>query len=134
MRTSAGPDIDAYEVETYDAPRTPGGSIGRTQPLNRPAIPRQVQYGEEDHKAADQTAGLLQAAEVHGGHDALKLLYEAATVQGRQGRPAKRSRHTSKSEWYLASFDAFLEQPQAPMMMGQSCFLLQCWPIGHVRE
>ncbi|KAK5167779.1 zinc finger transcriptional activator [Saxophila tyrrhenica] len=80
-RTSSGADLEQYDPP-YDAPRTPGGSIGRTQPLNRPAAPKHVHYGEEDHKASEQTVGLLQAAEVHGGHDALKLLYEAATVQG----------------------------------------------------
>lgn len=82
LRTSSNPNGELYEED--DAPRTPGGSIGRTQPLHRPTSAKQMQYGEEDHKAAEQTVGLLQAAEVHGGHDALKLLYEAATVQGRK--------------------------------------------------
>jgi hypothetical protein len=50
--------------------------------LHRPNASRSVQYGEEDHKAAEQTAGLLQSAEVHGGHDALKLLSQAAFVHG----------------------------------------------------
>ena len=81
LRTKEEPDAVIYEVEDDDIPRTPGGSIGRTQPLRRPTAPKPVQFGEEDHEKADQTVGLLQAAEVHGGHDALKLLYEAATVQ-----------------------------------------------------
>ena len=89
LRTSSGHPQEIYEVEEGDdVPRTPGGSIGRTQPLRRPAAPKQVQYGQDDHEKAEQTVGLLQAAEVHGGHDALKLLYEAATVPG--GRKASK--------------------------------------------
>ena len=83
LRTKDEPDTILYEPEEdEEIPRTPGGSIGRTQPLRRPTAPRPVQFGEEDHQKAEQTVGLLQAAEVHGGHDALKLLYEAATVHG----------------------------------------------------
>ena len=83
MRTKDEPETVFYDPEEdEEIPRTPGGSIGRTQPLRRPAAPRPVQFGEEDHQKAEQTVGLLQAAEVHGGHDALKLLYEAATVHG----------------------------------------------------
>ena len=83
LRTKDEPDTVVYEVEDEDdIPRTPGGSIGRTQPLRRPTAPKPIQFGEEDHQKAEQTFGLLQAAEVHGGHDALKLLYEAATVHG----------------------------------------------------
>ena len=77
--SSGGP---GYEVEAHEEPRTPGGSVGQTQPLRRPTGSKPVQYAEEDQKASEQTVGLLQAAEVHGGHDALKLLYEAAAVQG----------------------------------------------------
>lgn len=65
-----------------EPPRTPGGSIGRQQPLRRPTAPKQIVYGEEDVKAAHNTAAILQQAEVHGGHDALKVLYQAA-VHGR---------------------------------------------------
>jgi len=82
LRTSSGPDLEQYEGNGYDGPRTPGGSIGRTQPLNRPAAPKHVHYGEEDQKASEETVGLLQAAEVHGGHDALKVLYAAAMQNG----------------------------------------------------
>lgn len=85
QRASAPPDqepAEREEVEFEEPPRTPGGSIGRTQPLRRPPAPKSVQYGEEDEKASDQTAALLQQAEIHGGHDALKLLYSAA-VHGR---------------------------------------------------
>lgn len=81
LRLKDEPDPVIYDIEDDDTPRTPGGSMGRAQPLRRPTAPKPVQFAEEDHQKADQTVGLLQAAEVHGGHDALKLLYEAATVQ-----------------------------------------------------
>ena len=81
--SSADPEKELYEED--DIPRTPGGSIGRSQPLRRPTGPKPEQYGEEDQKASEETVGLLQATEVHGGHDALKLLFEAASVHGRKG-------------------------------------------------
>lgn len=80
LRTSTmdGEDDERYE----EPPRTPGGSIGRHQPLRRPEGPKRVEYGEDDIKASEQTTALMQGTEVHSGHDALKLLYEAA-VHGR---------------------------------------------------
>lgn len=78
--TLDGEDDDPYD----DVPRTPGGSIGRAQPLRRPEGPKPLQYGEEDFKMGDQMTAILQASEVHSGHDALKVLYEAA-VRGRTG-------------------------------------------------
>jgi len=88
-------DIDVFEIrdgrkrvrvaatansgaDDEEQPRTPGGSIARLQPLRRPAASKATQYGEEDEKASEQTAAILQGAEVHSGHDALKVLYEAA--------------------------------------------------------
>lgn len=91
------------EDEYEEPPRTPGGSIGRTAPLRRPAAPKHIEYGDEDVKAAQHTARILQQAEVHGGHDALKVLYQAA-VHGRSDsmtsnsvRPAFASGITSNS-------------------------------------
>ncbi|QIW94839.1 hypothetical protein AMS68_000357 [Peltaster fructicola] len=81
------------EDEPRDRPRTPGGSYGRAQPLQRPGPAKPQQYGEEDIKASEQTTAMLQGAEVHGGHDALKVLMEAAGIRGRaasttsNGRP-----------------------------------------------
>ena len=79
-----GEDDEFYE----DPPRTPGGSIGRNQPLRRPEGPKRVEYGEDDIKTSEQTTALLQNSEVHNGHDALKLLYEAAVhdPRGPRGR------------------------------------------------
>ena len=93
LRADTG-SAEPFEAEPYDAPRTPGGSVGRLQPLRRPAPPKPVQYGEEDHKASEQTVGLLQGAEVHSGHDALKVLYEAAALHGRKSSKESSSRPT----------------------------------------
>lgn len=79
------------EEEDEDVPRTPGGSIGRAQPLRRPEGPKPLQYGEEDFKASDHMTAILQASEVHSGHDALKVLYEVA-VHGRTGSSASTQR------------------------------------------
>jgi hypothetical protein len=79
------------EEDDDDIPRTPGGSIGRTQPLRRPEGPKPLQYGEEDFKASDHMTAILQASEVHSGHDALKVLYEAA-VHGRTNSSASTQR------------------------------------------
>ncbi|KAH8691737.1 hypothetical protein GQ44DRAFT_667086 [Phaeosphaeriaceae sp. PMI808] len=61
-------------------PLTPGGSIGRYEPLRRPttsgshALPNDM----EDQKMSNDTVATLQAGEVYSGHDALNLLFEAA--------------------------------------------------------
>lgn len=81
QRTSAPPEQTADD-EYDDPPRTPGGSVGRNQPLRRPTAPKPVQYGEEEEKKSEVTAALFQRTEVHGGHDALNVLYHAA-VHGR---------------------------------------------------
>lgn len=69
-----------------DAPLTPGGSHGRNQPLRRPnghrASRRDSDFGDDGD--ADQTLENLEAQtvmrrEVYGPHDALDLLYKAAT-------------------------------------------------------
>ncbi|OQO14179.1 hypothetical protein B0A48_01055 [Cryoendolithus antarcticus] len=78
LRASTVEDDDE-EIEYEERPRTPGGSIGRLQPLRRPdSNTKQQPYGDEDIKVSDQTTAILQASEVHSGHDALKVLYEAA--------------------------------------------------------
>lgn len=81
LRASVAPEDEAvYDEDEFEQPRTPGGSVGRLQPLRRPQPQKSVQYGEDEQKASDQTAAILQGAEVHSGHDALKLLYEAARI------------------------------------------------------
>ncbi|KAK3063477.1 zinc finger transcriptional activator, partial [Teratosphaeriaceae sp. CCFEE 6253] len=82
-RARTSTSIDRDEDVDEEEPRTPGGSIGRRQPLRRPQPPQPVKYTEQDEKASDQTAAMLQASEVHGGHDALKVLYQAAQIRDR---------------------------------------------------
>ncbi len=67
--------------------RPPGGSIGQTQPLRRSADSRLGQSSEEAQQASEQTVGLLQSVEVHGGHDAMKLLSEVARKGYRESGP-----------------------------------------------
>ncbi|EMC97806.1 hypothetical protein BAUCODRAFT_31811 [Baudoinia panamericana UAMH 10762] len=71
------------DEDSMERPRTPGGSVGRTQPLRRPEQKRPVKHTEEDEQAAEQSAAMLQATEIHSGHDALKVLYEAAKIRER---------------------------------------------------
>ena len=85
LRPFEGDDDQDRLHESLERPRTPGGSIGRLQPLRRPAASRPMQFEPVDPKTSEQTVNLLQSTEVHGGHDALKLLYEAAAVHQRSG-------------------------------------------------
>ncbi|KAM0722229.1 hypothetical protein Q7P37_001670 [Cladosporium fusiforme] len=107
--TLEGEEEDPYE----DVPRTPGGSIGRTQPLRRPEGPKPLQYGEEDFKMGDQMTAILQASEVHSGHDALKVLYEAA-VRGRTGSSASTQRPSLNGPSPGTSFPAAMSPADRP--------------------
>ncbi|KAF2453679.1 hypothetical protein BDY21DRAFT_258620, partial [Lineolata rhizophorae] len=80
----------AYGGPVSPRPLTPGGSVGQSRPLRRPGGPGSAQQPpneEEDVKASDKAAALLQASEIYSGHDALHLLMEAA---GRNGDIAQR--------------------------------------------
>ncbi len=68
-------------------PLTPGGSVGRYEPLRRPTgsaghPPPHQPLDEEDQKVNNETVATLQAGEVYSGHDALNLLFEAAGMNG----------------------------------------------------
>lgn len=66
-------------------PLTPGGSVGRYEPLRRPntSAGRLPPPGDEDdQKVNNETVATLQAGEVYSGHDALNLLFEAAGMNG----------------------------------------------------
>lgn len=64
-------------------PLTPGGSVGRYEPLRRPTTSsHQPNNDEEDQKLNDKSTAVLQTGEIYSGHDALNLLFEAA---GRNG-------------------------------------------------
>lgn len=60
-------------------PLTPGGSLGRRQPLRRPDIPiNGFGDSENEEQVNNHTAAMLQTAELHHGHDALNVLLAAA--------------------------------------------------------
>ncbi|KAF9877949.1 fungal zn binuclear cluster domain containing protein [Colletotrichum karsti] len=111
LHVSDSPPV-AIDRRLYsEVPLTPGGSIGRTQPLRRPTDPgvptsshgavtpstvsqadssRRAEFGTfedepnaqlENHEAAD-----LMRPGVYGPHDALDLLYKAATDRSVQLR------------------------------------------------
>ncbi|KAF2825850.1 hypothetical protein CC86DRAFT_293862 [Ophiobolus disseminans] len=65
-------------------PLTPGGSIGRYEPLRRPTTSagQPLLNDEEDQKVSNETMATLQAGEVYSGHDALNLLFEATQTHG----------------------------------------------------
>ncbi|KAG4434603.1 hypothetical protein IFR05_009928 [Cadophora sp. M221] len=82
---SAVPYGDSAPVNT-GPPLTPGGSIGRTQPLRRPTeASRDNSHRDERHSDESNTqlenleAQEVMRREVYGPHDALDLLYKAAT-------------------------------------------------------
>lgn len=67
-------DTTAY----ISQPLTPGGSVGRYEPLRRPTTAPQPQNDEEDRKMADTATAVMQTGEIYSGHDALNLLFQAA--------------------------------------------------------
>ncbi|KAH7308071.1 hypothetical protein B0I35DRAFT_103160 [Stachybotrys elegans] len=91
----ASPPRHAEKRAYSDVPLTPGGSMGRSQPLRRPMGDAHGSVDEEDHRGgrddgfgpdgdANQTLENLEAQTVmgrrmYGPHDALDLLYKAAT-------------------------------------------------------
>jgi hypothetical protein len=66
---------------------TPGGSIGRPQPLRRPTQPSREASHRIDGRNSEESNTQLEnleaqevmRREVYGPHDALDLLYKAAT-------------------------------------------------------
>jgi hypothetical protein len=78
-------------------PLTPGGSVGRYEPLRRPATAVEQPNYEEDQKINNETVATLQGGEVFSGHDALNLLMEAA---GRNGDIAGHHRTGSASSMH----------------------------------
>lgn len=88
LQTSGSPPV-IIDRRTYsDVPLTPGGSHGRTQPLRRPAGSRSSRDRRDGEFGGDgdanQTLENLEAQtvmrrEMYGPHDALDLLYKAAT-------------------------------------------------------
>ena len=92
MRTSDSPSVTTYDRRLYsEVPLTPGGSHGRPQPLQRPmdshkgdSNPRSSasgEFGPEEPNTPLENfeARSVMRREVYGPHDALDLLYKAAT-------------------------------------------------------
>lgn len=74
--------VYADDMPLPDAPLTPGGSIGRSQPLRRPQPGTDL--SQRNDRGSDEQLENLEAQEVmrrqvYGPHDALDLLYKAAT-------------------------------------------------------
>lgn len=85
-RTAPDP-IHVNAAPTYvSQPLTPGGSVGRYEPLRRPALQHtssgSPRNEEDERNASNATAAILQTKEVYSGHDALNLLSEAAGLNG----------------------------------------------------
>ncbi|TAQ90624.1 hypothetical protein B7494_g1035 [Chlorociboria aeruginascens] len=79
-------------------PLTPGGSIGRTQPLRRPdqtARDAQQRYDRRSDESNTQLENFeaqeVMRQQVYGPHDALDLLYKAATDSPGQKRDRRES-------------------------------------------
>ncbi|EDN95489.1 hypothetical protein SS1G_11367 [Sclerotinia sclerotiorum 1980 UF-70] len=76
-RSTTGAFPDSARMEP-GPPLTPGGSIGRTQPLRRPQSDSRQQE-ERNENVENPEAQEVMRQEVYGPHDALDLLYKAAT-------------------------------------------------------
>ncbi|GME28722.1 fungal zn binuclear cluster domain containing protein [Neofusicoccum parvum] len=75
---------------SIERPLTPGGSVGRLQPLRRPNAGQQSSH-DDQQQVNNETTAILQSKEVFSGHDALNLLFEAA------GRTGDMDHHRSNS-------------------------------------
>lgn len=85
--TTANTNGNANGTTAYvSQPLTPGGSVGRYEPLRRPttasaSLPP-VEHTDEDIKVNNESVATLQTGEIYSGHDALNLLFEAARNGG----------------------------------------------------
>ncbi|KAF2138862.1 uncharacterized protein K452DRAFT_300917 [Aplosporella prunicola CBS 121167] len=134
-RHPALPTINANEAAAYDAagtdqPLTPGGSVGRYQPLRRPTDP-QLSTQDDAQKVNNETTAILQSKEVFSGHDALNLLFEAAGRTGdmdhdahgsttSQQRPMSVSGNTPGSQANLTSPATVGARPYTSPTMARS--------------
>lgn len=76
------PEVTSNGGAVYvSQPLTPGGSVGRYEPLRRPTTSASMppmEHSEEDIKMNNESVATLQKAEIYSGHDALNLLFEAS--------------------------------------------------------
>ena len=78
-------DVASSGAAYGSQPLTPGGSVGRYEPLRRPttsASMAPLEHSEEDIKVNNESVATLQTGEIYSGHDALNLLFEAARNGG----------------------------------------------------
>ena len=80
-------DEDEHDTQAGHTrqPLTPGGSVAQKQPLRRPQdssrlSTQSAEDDQEDEQLNSETAKILQTAEVHSGHDAMNVLFRAATT------------------------------------------------------
>lgn len=83
---TAAPWPDNSPTTLQGPPLTPGGSIGRSQPLRRPTQQQREQAQRDEQNAEEGNTHVenleaqeVMRREVYGPHDALDLLYKAAT-------------------------------------------------------
>jgi hypothetical protein len=92
---SAHPQNNNSGAYSLQPPRTPGGSIARYTPLQRPTAPQRSQPNsnneEDDGYLPIATVQALQRNELHGGHDALNLLSVAASEARVEGLAHRRT-------------------------------------------
>ncbi|KAG9201264.1 hypothetical protein G6514_005812 [Epicoccum nigrum] len=75
------PEVTSNGAVYVSQPLTPGGSVGRYEPLRRPTTSASMppmEHSEEDIKVNNESVATLQKAEIYSGHDALNLLFEAS--------------------------------------------------------
>ncbi|KAF2705945.1 hypothetical protein K504DRAFT_471382 [Pleomassaria siparia CBS 279.74] len=117
LHSARAPPATAYVSQ----PLTPGGSVGRYEPLRRPPTAAGHPNDEEDQKINNETVAALQGGEVFSGHDALNLLFQASrhagdinthhrTGSGSSMRPGMASVTTPNSQTSFASPQASVTQ------------------------
>lgn len=129
--------VSARSAAPYEAPPipgpplTPGGSIGRTQPLRRPQqnADESVRYDRNSEEANTQLENLeaqeVMRKEMYGPHDALDLLYKAATDSPGHKRSGRES--SSQLSPMLGNMSRDQHQP-SPMRSN-----IQPFPTNHMR-
>lgn len=92
----ASPPPSYHRQSFSSVPLTPGGSTGQTQPLRRPEADRHDSRGSFSDVGEDASIRLenleaqtVMRREVYGPHDALDLLYKAATDHPHAHTPAE---------------------------------------------
>ena len=84
LRTASETVDDSHDTTHAAYPVAPGSAGTQRQPLRRPQVntadsQTTLKDEQDDQEINTQTAAILQNAEVHNGHDALHVLWHAAT-------------------------------------------------------